>query len=45
MLCLNETKIDDSISDDDIETEGYIVNRKDRNRFRSGVAIYIHSTI
>ena len=45
ILCLNETKIDDSISDDDIEIEGYIVNRKDRNRFGGGVAIYIHNTI
>ena len=45
ILCLNETKIDDSISDNDIEIEGYIVNRKDRNRFGGGVAIYIHSTI
>ena len=39
MLCLNETKIDNSISDDDIENQGYIVNRKDRNRFGGGVAI------
>ena len=42
---MNETKVDDSISDDDIEIEGYIVNRKDRNRFGGDVAIYIHSTI
>ena len=45
ILCLNETKIDYSISDNDIEIEGYIVDRKDRNRFGGGVAIYIHSTI
>ena len=42
---MNETKIDDGISDNDIEIEGYIVNRKDRNRFGGGVAIYIQSTI
>ena len=42
---MNETKIDDSISDDDMEIEGYIVNRKDRNRFGGGVAVYIHNTI
>ena len=42
---MNETKIDDSISDDDSETEGYTVNRKDRNSFGGGVAIYIHSSI
>ena len=42
---MNETKIDDSISDNDIEIEGYIVNSKDRNRYGGGVAIYIHNTI
>ena len=42
---MNESKFDDSISDDDIEIEGYIVNRKDRNRFGGGVAIYMHRTI
>ena len=42
---MNETKIDDSISDNDIEIEGYIVNRNDRNRFGGGVAICIHNTI
>ena len=45
ILCLNETKINDGISDDDIEIEGYTVNRKDRNSSGGGVAIYIHSTI
>ena len=33
------------LSDDDIEIEGYIVNRKDRNSFGGGVAIYMHNTI
>ena len=42
---MNETKIYDSISDDDIEIEGYIVIKQDRNSFGGGVAIYIHSTI
>ena len=28
-----------------LKTEGYIVNRKDRNRFGGGVAIYIHTAI
>ena len=42
---MNESKIDESISDDGIEIEGYIVNRKDRNRFGDGVAIYIQITI
>ena len=42
---MNETKIDESISDDIFEIEGNIVNRKDRNRFGGSAAIYIHSTI
>ena len=42
---MNKTKIDDSISDDDFEIEGYIVNTKDSNRYGGGVAIYVHSTI
>ena len=29
VLCLNETKIDGSITDDDINIEGYALNRKD----------------
>ena len=45
ILHLNDTKIDESISDDDTGIEGYIVNRKDRNRFGGGVAIYIHATM
>ena len=44
-LCLNETKIDGSIADDDIEIEDYALNRKDRNCFGGGVAIYIHKSI
>ena len=44
ILCLNETKIYVSISDDNTEIEDYIVSRKDRNGF-GVVAIYIHSSI
>ena len=44
ILCLNETKLNESISDDNTEIENYIVSRKDRNGF-GVVAIYIHSSI
>ena len=41
ILCLNETKIDGSIADDDIDIEGYALNRKDWNCFGAGgVGIY-----
>ena len=36
---------DESISDGDIVIEGYIVNRKDRNRFGGGVRICVHNFI
>ena len=40
MLTLNETKLDDNISDKYIEIGGNEMVRKDRNRFGGGVAIY-----
>ena len=43
--CLNETKIDGSVADDDIDTEDYVLNRKDRNCFGGGVAIYVYKSI
>ena len=45
ILCLNETKIDRSIADDDIDIEDYALNRKDWNCFGGGVAIYVHKSI
>ena len=45
ILCLNETKIDGSIADDDIDIKDYALNRKDRNFFGGGVAIYVHKSI
>ena len=45
ILYLNETKIDGSIADDDIDIENYALNRKNRNCFRGGVAIYVHKSI
>ena len=45
ILCLNETKIDGSIADDDIEIEDYALNHKDRSCSGGGVAIYFHKSI
>ena len=40
ILTLNETRLDDNISDKYIEISGYEIVRKDRNRIGGGVAIY-----
>ena len=41
VICLNETKLDDSISNDDIMIPGFNAPfRSDRNRHGGGVAIY-----
>ena len=42
---LNETKLDSSIGDDEISTEGYSLVRKDRNTYVGGVALYVHNDI
>ena len=43
VLCLNETKLRNGISDEDIQIENY--HRKDRDRHGGGVAIYVSDTI
>ena len=45
ILCLNETRLDHTISDGEIEINGFNIVRKDRNRKFGGVAIYICKTI
>ena len=45
ILCLNETKTDGSIADDDVDIEDYALNRTDRNCFGGGVSIYVHKSI
>ena len=45
VLCLNETKVDDSFADNDLEIEDYVINRKDRSINGGGVAIYLHKSI
>ncbi len=41
VLAINESKIDDSISDNEIKIPGYALCRKDRNRNGGGVVLYI----
>ena len=41
MLDINESKLDDTISDTEVYIPGYIIIRKDRSRSGGGVALYI----
>ena len=43
MIGINETKIDSSISDTDIQIEGYEMVLRDK--WGGGVALYIHKSI
>ena len=45
ILCLNETKLDGYVKDEDISIPGYTPYRRDRNRFGGGVAIYVSDRI
>ena len=45
MFGLNETRLDNSVTDENIYIEGYSVLRKDRNRFGGGYTIYIDNNI
>ena len=45
LLALNETKIDESIFNDEINILNYSLVRKDRTRHGGGVAIYIHKSL
>ena len=40
ILAINETKIDDEISDQEIAVDRHYVERRDRNQFGGGVAMY-----
>ena len=44
-MCINETKLDDSIDDSLIQLDDYVIVRKDRNTYGDGVALYIHQNI
>ncbi len=45
ILAINESKIDDSVFDNEINIIGYNMIRNDRNRFGGGVVLYIRDTI
>jgi exonuclease III len=45
ILAINETKIDDSFSEDEISVVGYHLIRKNRNRYGGGVLLYVLDTI
>ena len=40
MLAINESELDNTITDGEIHIPGYVIIRKDRNRHGGGVAIY-----
>ena len=45
ILTLNETRLDNSILDCEVQISGYDIIRRDRNRNGGGVAIYIRESI
>ena len=45
ILCLNETRLDNTINDNIIKIPGYDIVRRDRDRNGGGVAIYIRNII
>ena len=45
ILCINETRLDNSISSAEVEICGYEIVRRDRNRNGGGVAIYLRNNI
>lgn len=40
-LSLNETKLDESIKDEDVQIPGYLKHRNDRDKHGGGVALYV----
>ena len=44
-MCLNETKLDLSISDSLVNVDNYRIIRNDRDRHGGGVAVYVHESI
>ena len=45
VICINETRLDDSIDNSEVKIPGYDLIRKDRNRNGEGVAIYLRDVI
>ena len=44
-MCLNETKLDLSISDSLVNIDNYQIIPNDRDRHGGGVAVYVHENI
>jgi exonuclease III len=45
VITLNETRVDDSVLNGEVEIPGYDIVRRDRNRNGGGVGIYIRNNI
>ena len=45
ILAINETKIDNTVSDNEIIIPGYHHIRKDRSRHGGGVLLYVHESL
>lgn len=45
MLAINESKLDDTISDIEVYIHGYTIIRKDRSRSGGGVVLYIRENL
>ena len=45
IIGINETKRDHTVIDGEVEIDEYQLIRNDRNRFGSGVALYIHNSM
>lgn len=45
ILAINESRLDETVTDNEVYLTGYTIIRKDRNRQGGGVALYIRSAI
>lgn len=45
ILAINESKLDDSVTEGEIHIPGYILVRKDRTRYGGGVALYVRENL
>ena len=45
VICLNETRLDTTISDEQVFIDGYTIIRNDRRRTGGGVCIYVRSSL
>ena len=45
IMCLNETKLDLSVSDSLVNVDNYQIICNDRDRHGGGVAVYVHKSI